>query len=156
MKKIAVLILALVLALPLSACEFSDPSTNPEQIYNYDAILSGDLTDFAGIWKNGLGETFNLTADGTQGNELTEDGITYIEKAAGFEKMTSDYYRWGCALEDYDGPSGYDVWLFPVGVDVVAYNSGELVQTDTTKVRMYAGHDFYPVEEMSNRVFYLQ
>lgn len=140
-----------------------DPSQNApdtsavpdtEKEYDYDEILNGNLSDFEGIWINEENAEITLKADGTAGEEYTENDITYKEKAGGFEKQEDGCYTWGVSLEDYDGPSSYDMWLFPVGVDVFVY--GQIVETDTTVVRLYAGHDFYPANEMSVKIYYLK
>lgn len=129
-----------------------EPSHKPWE-EAYDAkILQGDLSDFAGIWANGRGDSVTLSPDGTFYGNYTEDGVTYKEIAEKFSKEQSGY-MWGVHLENYAGPSGYTVWFYPAGAEVWSYYGG-YIPTDTTRDRLYAGHDFYT--DMSGRIFYLR
>jgi len=133
----------------------TEAKTESEQItsYDYSKILNGDLSDFSGNWKNGENENKTLNPDGTTDYQMAIDGVVYGEEAFGFEKLEDGSYLWQVTMNVPDGMSGYAILLFPVGVDVIAY--GEIAQTDKSKVRLYTGHDFYPANEMGNRVFYL-
>jgi hypothetical protein len=99
--------------------------------YDYDKILHGDLSDFAGFWENSKGESRKLRADGT-----VADG----QKSSGFTRQTmtngGTYYMWGVNTPD---EGGFGVMLFPEGVGIQFGN--EFYETDKTKVRIMMGQD---------------
>ena len=120
---------------------------------DYDKILTGNLSDFEGWYANGKGDRIVLNFDGTTNTgSYEEDSIVYTEKADTFTKHENGSYTWSIGLKDYDAEYGYSVWLYPIGIEV--YTSEGLVPTDTTKVRLYTGHDFQPLSEMPDWVFY--
>jgi len=127
--------------------------TSEQKTHDYNKILNGDLSDFSGKWKNNAGEIMTLSAHGTMEKDYTSDGVTYKEKALDFEKIEDGSYVWNLVLENYDEANGYGVYLYPVGVEIVA--GGVIVQTDKTRVRIYVGQDFYPANEMTDKIFYL-
>ncbi|MDR1929626.1 MAG: SH3 domain-containing protein [Treponema sp.] len=92
---------------------------------SYEKLLRGDLSDFAGYWVNGENERIYLRPNGT----------TYFQgqEAGNFGKSTAGTYGWNISLDD---EPGFFVMILPVGVDGF-YD----VKTDTTKVRLAAGHD---------------
>jgi hypothetical protein len=113
--------------------------------YDYDKILKGDLSDFAGDWANSFGNRRRLRADGTfdhgesAGNFARENNPDY--------SSGGDYYRWTVSSDEY----GFVGMLFPAGVDIK--NMDEIVQSDKTQVRMIVfAHDWTP---SADTVFYM-
>ncbi|MDR2210467.1 MAG: SH3 domain-containing protein [Spirochaetaceae bacterium] len=92
---------------------------------SYEKLLKGDLSDFAGYWVNGEGDRMYLRPDGT----------THFQglQAGGFKKSSNGTYWWNVYGDDV---GAWAVTILPVGVEGF-YD----VQTDTTKVRLIAGHD---------------
>ena len=132
MAKAAVLIIALaVILFSIIACG--------KKSYDYSKILKGDLSDFAGNWKNGSYASFRLKADGTYGDfERTSDVIM----------ESGGYYTW--SLSSKTGNYVTSLALFPAGVDIIA--DGKIIQTDKTKVRIRSGNYGSSNEE----IFYLK
>lgn len=129
------------------------PDTNsPEKVYNYDEILKGNLSNFAGIYISGENRKITLKADGT-----ISDNAEDQEKACDFQKNDGGWYEWGIVSEnpDYETYS-YAIWLYPIGVNVALYDGTafEILPTDTTRIRLYVGQDFYPIDEMSSKILY--
>jgi hypothetical protein len=95
----------------------------------YDKILQGDLSDFAGDWVNGQGFRVQLRANGT----LAVKSRPY------------EFKKWGAAYVwavGYDDEPGHGIILFPVGVDVSYDAAGTvIVKTDKTRVRLHMGQD---------------
>jgi hypothetical protein len=99
---------------------------------DYDKILGGDLSAFAGYWVNGRNDRFYLHSDG----EIFVPDEAYM-KAGGFSK-NGDVYHWlvfQAAVE-----------LYPVGVDARGFDYATqkrdvVIQTDKTKVRLFAGQE---------------
>jgi hypothetical protein len=128
MKKFAFSVVLIFLAIFLFVKTTSD----------YDKILKGDLSAFAGYWINGEGGRFFLAPDGTS-------SITSKAKAYDFRKGDgSGHYSWNVAEEF----GGYWVAIYPAGFVFSEFHS------DETKVRLYAGHDFYPWDQMPDKIFY--
>lgn len=123
--------------------------------YNYDSILNGNLSQFAGTYRNAEGDIITLHPNGTEGKSyLRGEYYAYCQVASGFEKRPDGCYTWGVCFDFYDEENGsYGMWLYPIGVE--AFNGyGELIETDTSKVRLYAGHDFYPTYMMPDLIYY--
>jgi len=120
--------------------------TAPLKSYDYEKILKGNLSDFAGNWKNGNGEDRTLRNDGT---------FVKGQKASGFTSQNNpkqaaggDFYMWGVNASE---GGGFAVTLFPIGVDVMGYEG--IIPTDKTKVRLTMGQD---LPSSSAEVFYLE
>ncbi len=121
--------------------------------YDYGKILNGDLSDFAGVWKNADGMTLNLQSDGTEGQTVTnEDGKVCAQTAGDFAQNGDGSYTWVVCL-DLGGGEGdsYGISLYPIGVEIDSY--GTALETDTAKVRLCAGHD---LPSDAAEVYYLQ
>lgn len=122
--------------------------------YDYDSILNGDLSQFAGLWENAEGNTLNLQPDGTEGETVIneDDGKTYSQYSSDFEKNSDGSYTWiVCTdIDEYIGDS-YGITLYPIGVEVNSY--GTVLETDTAKVRLHAGHD---LATNADEIYYLQ
>jgi hypothetical protein len=104
---------------------------------NYDKILKGDLSDFAGYWVNGENRRVYLQADGKI-NHLIDGRLDIGSGAGHFVKYgnNSDIYQWNAT----DGIGmGFAAWLYPVGVDAIRYDG--IAKSDKTKVRLVLGHD---------------
>ncbi|MDR0503471.1 MAG: hypothetical protein LBH16_09155 [Treponema sp.] len=95
-------------------------------VFNYDNILNGDLSEFSAYWINGRGERPWLYPNGTFSSNQT---------ASGFRKH-GDAYTWNVSQGE---SGGFGVMLYPVGVDVELGN--RIIETDNTKVRLTYGHD---------------
>jgi hypothetical protein len=95
-------------------------------VFNYDKILNGDLSEFSAYWINGRGERPWLYSNGTFSSNQT---------ASGFRKH-GDAYTWNVSQGDF---GGFGVMLYPVDVDVLLGRS--ILKTDNTKVRLTYGHD---------------
>jgi hypothetical protein len=121
-------------------------AAEPNKSYDYTKILKGNLSDFAGTWKNGNGETRTLRKNGT---------FDRGDKASGFTSQNNpkqasggDFYMWGVSASE---GGGFGVTLYPIGVDVMGYDG--IIPTDKTKVRLAMGHD---LPSSSANVFYLE
>jgi hypothetical protein len=112
-------------------------------IYDYEKILSGDLSDFTGRWANNTGESRTLRADGTFADGQTAGGFTTRTMTNG-----GTYYMWGVHIPD---EGGFGVMLFPVGTGIQFGN--EFYETDKGKVRLTMGHD---LPSSSDDIFYLE
>ena len=112
----------------------------------YAKILAGDLSDFAGTWKDGYGNILELRADGTVGDR---GGSAYdFEKTGDDVNETYSWYlNWGGET------MGYYFTLFPVGAEVVDHNSypSQHYVTDITKVRLA---DTAKGVHSSNEIYY--
>jgi len=97
-------------------------------VFNYDNILNGDLSEFSAYWINGRSERLRLNSNGTISSNQTQT-------ASGFRKH-GDAYTWNVSEGDF---GGFGVMLYPVGVDVLLGRS--ILKTDNTKVRLTYGHD---------------
>ena len=106
--------------------------------YPYTAILDGDLSEFAGIWINGRGQTKALTAGG-----IIDDGL-YVSN---FSRNTDDviFYSWWVSQSG----DGFETKLHPAGTEVIN-NNGQLIKTDTTKDRI----SIYFVESNDDVYYY--
>jgi len=100
-------------------------------IYDYSKVLIGDFSEFAGNWAAG-GASFNLSADGTYGDFIRTSDVS---------KASGGYYTWSLLYKVPGDAGNYAIdrmmFLFPVGVDIIA--NGEIIQSDTTKVRILTG-----------------
>ncbi len=99
----------------------------------------------------------NLQADGTEGQTIVKDGDgkIYGQIAEEFTKNSDSSYSWNVRFVFTDEENGsYGIWIYPKGINVIV--NGQIVKTDTSKVRLYAGHDFCSVNEMSNKIYYKQ
>jgi hypothetical protein len=113
---------------------------------DYNKILKGDLSDFAGTWANAENEELILKSNGA----IISDSY---DSAKDFRLNEGGYYTWTFYDSNHDyitmpGP-GASAWLFPVGVKLP---SNIPDATDTTKVRLFAGQDFWP--RMDRKIFY--
>jgi hypothetical protein len=104
-------------------------------IYDAPKILEGDisvyLSDFAGYYAaihGGIG--MQLKADGTYGNGQAADL---------FMRFDDGPYEWRLGYRNNPEREGWDVRLYPVGVDVINEEDGRIIQTDKTKVRLVRG-----------------
>ncbi|MDR0447300.1 MAG: hypothetical protein LBH07_01380 [Treponema sp.] len=118
--------------------------------YDYDKILKGDLSDFAGNWINGFGDRRQLRADGIFFSQSPEGlrayGFTYENDPN--QVADGNAHKWVNEGEDF----GYMVLLYPVGVDIKNYD--QIVQTDKTQVRLFVfAHDW---GAFSDGVFYME
>ena len=119
----------------------------------YSKILYGDLSDFIGVYENAEGYVINLQADGTEGKTIKKGNKVYGQVADGFSKSVDGSYQWGVNFDYYDEENGsHAIWLYPVGVDVSVY--GTIINTDTSKIRLYSGQDFCPPKDMPNQIYY--
>ena len=128
-------------------------TVNGQENYDYSKILNGDLSDFVGTWKTAEGSTFFLCSDGI----TMRDGMLEGEKADYFCKNEDGTYSWSVLdwiSDEWGYGGGFAIILYPVGVDVIVY--GRVVDTDTSRVRLFAGQDYAPIEEMSGSIYYLQ
>jgi major membrane immunogen (membrane-anchored lipoprotein) len=122
--------------LPLSAIVFAATLVEP-----YINILEGDLSEFAGVWVNGYGVREHLRSDGTFGDEEDQvvggfrSGYENFELAQWSMASGGASYRWSISVYR----SSFEVTLFPIGVDIMV--DGKIIETDTTKVRIYAGRE---------------
>jgi len=105
--------------------------------------LGGDLSDFAGIWVNAVGQRALLKPDGVFVLQNPSDGIFYDDNviAMGFRSdgdipATGFVFLWNISLPD---GYGYGVAFLSVNVNFII--NGTVMETDKTKVRLYAGHD---------------
>jgi len=117
-----------------------DSAYNPDEFYyregeapsaqannHHTKILSGDFSDFAGVWVNAYTQN-QLFANGVFVNSSTRsiDGIT-----TGDFNENNGAYIWGL----YDGERlGYEIGLYPAGVQI--YLGQNLVVSDTSKDRI--------------------
>lgn len=131
---------------------YATPPEDKYRNYDYSKILRGDLSDFTGEWINAEGYKHNLKADGTEGITLPGNGKVYHQVADDFMLHSEGYYDWCVCLEPNDLGDSYAFWLYPVGVEIIV--EGKIVKSDTSRVRMYAGHGFTSPEEMPNQIFY--
>ncbi|MDR2964649.1 MAG: hypothetical protein LBU88_02620 [Treponema sp.] len=106
--------------------------------FDYNKILTGDLSDFIGYWVNNNNEKRDLVPSGLFGGGV---------QAHGFEKTKRGSYFWNVTAD----MGGFGVELFPIGVEAVGARG--IVPTDTTKVRMHSGHE-PPFE--ADQIFYLE
>jgi len=89
-------------------------------------ILAGDLSAFEGAWVNNQGDKRYLNPDGTSGPGASGN----------FTKSFNGIYSWSVSE---GGESGYGAALYPAGTEV--WNEdGQLLATDTTKVRITMGY----------------
>jgi len=118
-----------------------DSAYNPNEFYYFESgahtavvtssspyakILTGDLSEFTGIWANRRGDV----------SVLKSDGCFYRGYRAYSFIKDGDSYRWSVSM---DGDSIY-VWLYPAGIEIMN-NNGFFIQSDTAKVRIYTGSD---------------
>ena len=93
---------------------------------SYAEILNGDFSEFAGTWVNEQGGRVQLRADGTFGEG----------RAGNVTKAVNGIYMWPVATGE---ESGFGAALYPAGNEV--WNEdGQLLATDTTKVRITIGY----------------
>jgi len=109
----------------------------------YPEIRNGDLSAFAGIWENPYG-SIHLGADGsigsgTVGNFEWGDGVYvwYI------------YDGYNSELQEYQYSTG--VMLYSAGIEIRSDFDYEIVQSDTTKVRIAIGR-----VDTSAQIYYRQ
>jgi len=98
---------------------------------SYAKILNGDLSGFAGTWVDGFGTRSQLRADGV----FTGGSMSDLE-ADGFSVYDYGAYYWN--VRSTEGYGGFGVMVYPPGVPINIYDGST---TDTTKVRIIAGHD---------------
>ena len=92
----------------------------------YAKILNGDFSDVAGTWVNEHGISRSLRADGTFG-EGRSGNVT---------KAVNGTYIWPVATGE---ESGFGAALYPAGTEVWD-EDGQLLATDTTKIRITIGY----------------
>ena len=135
--KVNVILSVLIAAIIVASCTAKKSEAEKIAQYDYENILKGDLSSFAGIWVNGIGETRELKPNGTFG---------YDGKIVKYTNNDDGTYSW--SVDSGDG--GYAVRLFPVGVEAIDIND---VPTDTAKVRIYTYmHDLVI---LADRMYYL-
>jgi uncharacterized lipoprotein NlpE involved in copper resistance len=109
------------------------PQTKTETTQNnYNKILNGDLSDFAGIWVNNKDEKRELRPNGYFGDDVN----------GSFRVRENGSYSWSVGGSSH----GIGVVLYPVGIPVMGlnrvYNDPDrdfiesILPTDTTKVRI--------------------
>ena len=125
-----------IIVLMFTACNRSNPPQSAAvSTVSYEKILNGDFSDLAGAWVNERGESRSLRADGTFG-EGRSGNVT---------KAVNGAYVWPVATGE---ESGFGAALYPAGTEV--WNEdGQLLATDTTKIRITIGY----VHSITN-VFY--
>jgi hypothetical protein len=107
----------------------------------YSKLLNGDFSQFTtGYWVLGS-SGIQLRADGTFKNGVTASAARRNDDGAYFWNM------W-----DKSDGSGWGAMLYPVGVEVTSAD-GDILQTDTTKVRLAMGHDAPMTNE---KIYYFQ
>jgi len=134
----------------------------------YAKILNGDLSEFAGAWVDGHGDSAMLISNGAFVWGLDLPPERDFTPGSRFTRDTNEagevYYYWGNIEENDDGESyGFGVFLYPVGTSVMMF--GDLVASDKTKVRILAGrfiHEapaaaevFYRKGETQSRIMYV-
>ena len=118
---------------------------------DYDNILDGDLSAFAGIYRrDGADHQMILKSNGViifssndpfiEGDEYTESNNIYKEIPSGFRKHDDGYYFWDI-IPSRNGiyiDGGYRIYLFPAGIEVWSYGH---IPTDTKRIRLCSGQD---------------
>lgn len=113
--------------------------TNTSASYDYDRILAGDFSQFAGTYVNQNGLSFVLTEAGADFEP--ERDIAISSKAEYITKNPDGSYSWAIIYyEDGHSVESIAVVLYPIGVEVKSIY-GERVPTDTGTLRLWAGHD---------------
>ena len=133
-KKIYLTVLLLIAAFMFASCaKKSETITAKSDDPNgsYAKILNGDLSGFAGTWVDGFGTRSQLRADGV----FTGGSMSDLE-ADGFSVYDYGAYYWN--VRSTEGYGGFGVMVYPPGVPINIYDGST---TDTTKVRIIAGHD---------------
>ena len=102
-----------------------------------DKLLDGDFSDFAGPYATTSGASTTLYANGmdewSMGNNSCE--------VADITKSADGSYTWSILYYDNGNVvDGCRVVLYPVGVNVIAYD-GSVLETDTSKMRLWKGND---------------
>ena len=123
MKKIVFIFFALFVCLGLSACQAGTR-------LNHDEIMEGNLSSVSGEYINSEGKVIILESNMT--DRLISD-VKYIDNSYYYLNVTTD-----------DGMFGVGLTIYPIGVEVMTWSKtdGEIVmETDTTKIRIYYGHD---------------
>ena len=146
---ILIVITILLLETPSLPVNAIDSSINATYNYNYDKILTGDFSDFAGVWENALGGEINLQVNGMDGNDSDDDFTFSVED---IRKEDDGSYTWA-VVAYYNGRAvdGYAIILYPENVDIISWN-GRVVNTDKSKMRMWVGNG--SVTEQSDYIFY--
>jgi hypothetical protein len=106
-------------------------------------ISNGDLSALSGIWINNDKDRAKLSSDGV----FDPGGWGNSLRASDFKKSgegVNEIYSWANTI---DG-DGFSVTLYPIGTEVVHYD-GNILQTDTTRVRIAIGRVF-----SSDHVYY--
>jgi len=116
-----------IIVLMFTACNRSNPPQSAAvSTVSYEKILNGDFSDLAGAWVNERGESRSLRADGTFG-EGRSGNVT---------KAVNGAYVWPVATGE---ESGFGAALYPAGTEVWD-EDGQLLATDTTKIRITIGY----------------
>ena len=127
MKKIILVLLLLMLI----GC-----SASKETKLNHDQLMLGDVSSIAGEYINSEGRVISLDAEDIK-ERLTSE-VVYTDQKYYYLNVRTD-----------DGMFGVGLHIYPVGVEVTTWSSQEgyfIMDTDTSKVRIYYGHDI-PLSE---------
>jgi hypothetical protein len=151
MRNILKIVAVMAMVFVVIACATQKSETQPQNQNEYGKLLNGDLSYFAGNWVNGNNENRELKPDGT----FHIAGSIWDQTASGFNASEDGFYSWVIG-EEY---TGFIVQLYPVGVEVYGhiveatgdYQMG-ILKTDTTKVRIYIGHD---APDNAGQIYYL-
>lgn len=163
-KKIFSLLLALstaltaisTISLPIYAnsnLPMSEIETLADQNNDYQNILNGDFSEYAGMYKYPDGNSVELLSNGLRDIDISTNEVEFrvedITKSSGEEYawIPNGAYTWDIVCYDNGEPvDGVTCILYPKGVEVVNYN-GKTIPTDTYKVRYWAGNDLPAFEE---------
>lgn len=127
MRKIFLILISLMLV----GC-----STTKSKELNHDEIMRGDLSSIEGEYINSEGRITVLDAEDIK--ERLKSEVIYTDQKYYYMNVSTD-----------DGMFGVGLHIYPVGVEVTTWSSQEgysFMETDTTKVRIYYGHDI-PLSE---------
>ncbi|MCL2443707.1 MAG: hypothetical protein FWD13_09650, partial [Treponema sp.] len=89
-KLIGIMVITIIAMACASAPESTATQTKTESgVIDYNKIINGDLSDFAGFWVNGRNERIQLRADGV----LVRTNGTFVdgENAVDFRRTESEY-----------------------------------------------------------------
>ena len=98
--------------------------------------MRGDLSSIEGEYINSEGRITVLDAEDIK--ERLKSEVIYTDQKYYYMNVSTD-----------DGMFGVGLHIYPVGVEVTTWSSQEgysFMETDTTKVRIYYGHDI-PLSE---------
>lgn len=112
---------------------------NTSDDYDYNKILNGDFSDFATIWRSAAGDIIFLHSDGITGEGSVSESKFEL-KAENIKHEPDGSYSWN-VVSYYNSNivDGIKIILYPKGVEVISWN-GNVVPTDTSQVRLWAGN----------------